>query len=82
MPKDYLECSGNPDCCPENEGYGCCKPSPPLTDERKLELVSEARSLIRRANEILDYVYADAIKRQAPVQHSACGTKGCPYCDR
>lgn len=24
----------------------------------------------------------NAIKRQAPAQHSACGTKGCPYCDR
>ncbi len=21
---DYPECSGNPDDCPENEGYGCC----------------------------------------------------------
>lgn len=21
---DYPECSGNPNDCPENEGYGCC----------------------------------------------------------
>lgn len=24
----YPECSGNPASCPENEGYGCCKPNP------------------------------------------------------
>lgn len=24
----YPECSGNPSSCPENEGYGCCKPDP------------------------------------------------------
>lgn len=23
-----VECSGNPSNCPENEGYGCCKPNP------------------------------------------------------
>lgn len=23
-----------------------------------------------------------SINRQAPRQHSACGTKGCKYCDR
>lgn len=28
MKKDYPECSGNPASCPENEGYGCCKPNP------------------------------------------------------
>lgn len=22
---DYPECSGNPNDCPENEGYGCCQ---------------------------------------------------------
>jgi hypothetical protein len=27
---DYPECSGDPACCPENEGYGCCKPNPIL----------------------------------------------------
>ena len=26
---DYPECSGDPLSCPENEGYGCCKPNPP-----------------------------------------------------
>jgi hypothetical protein len=26
---EYPECSGNPASCPENEGYGCCKPNPP-----------------------------------------------------
>lgn len=24
-PADYPECSGDPNCCPENEGFGCCK---------------------------------------------------------
>ncbi|MBN8740680.1 MAG: hypothetical protein BGP24_14880 [Lysobacterales bacterium 69-70] len=24
----WPECSGDPACCPENEGYGCCKPNP------------------------------------------------------
>ena len=23
-PGDYPECSGDPVCCPENEGHGCC----------------------------------------------------------
>lgn len=27
---DYPECSGDPADCPENEGYGCCKPNPKL----------------------------------------------------
>lgn len=27
-PEGYPECSGDPASCPENEGYGCCKPSP------------------------------------------------------
>lgn len=26
---DYPECSGDPASCPENEGYGCCKPNQP-----------------------------------------------------
>ena len=26
---DYPGCSGDPASCPENEGYGCCKPNPP-----------------------------------------------------
>lgn len=26
QPDDYPECSGDPTSCPENEGYGCCKP--------------------------------------------------------
>jgi hypothetical protein len=25
---EYPECSGDPASCPENEGYGCCKPNP------------------------------------------------------
>jgi hypothetical protein len=25
---DHPECSGDPASCPENEGYGCCKPNP------------------------------------------------------
>ena len=25
QPEDYPECSGEPNSCPENEGYGCCK---------------------------------------------------------
>ena len=25
---DYPGCSGDPASCPENEGYGCCKPNP------------------------------------------------------
>jgi len=25
---DFPECSGDPRSCPENEGYGCCKPNP------------------------------------------------------
>lgn len=29
----FPECSGDPACCPENEGYGCCKPNP-ATDAR------------------------------------------------
>jgi hypothetical protein len=33
-------CSGNPACCPENAGYGCCKPNPPPT-ERDDETVPE-----------------------------------------
>lgn len=24
FPADYPECSGDPNSCPENEGYGCC----------------------------------------------------------
>lgn len=28
---DFPECYGDPASCPENEGYGCCKP--PITDE-------------------------------------------------
>jgi hypothetical protein len=27
-PADFPECSGDPASCPENEGYGCCKPNP------------------------------------------------------
>lgn len=27
-PEGYPECSGDPASCPENEGYGCCKPNP------------------------------------------------------
>lgn len=27
-PQGFPECSGNPASCPENEGYGCCKPNP------------------------------------------------------
>lgn len=26
--KEWPECSGDPASCPENEGYGCCKPNP------------------------------------------------------
>ena len=25
---DFPECSGDPASCPENEGYGCCRPNP------------------------------------------------------
>lgn len=25
----WPSCSGDPSCCPENEGYGCGKPNPP-----------------------------------------------------
>ena len=24
-PADKMECSGNPNDCPENDGYGCCE---------------------------------------------------------
>lgn len=27
-PVDFPECSGTPESCPENEGYGCCKVPP------------------------------------------------------
>jgi hypothetical protein len=26
--KNWPGCSGDPACCPENEGYGCGKPNP------------------------------------------------------
>lgn len=29
-PADYTECSGDPNCCPENDGFGCCKSAAPL----------------------------------------------------
>lgn len=32
---EYPECSGDPACCPENEGYGCCKPNAALCAENK-----------------------------------------------
>ena len=41
-PSDYPECSGDPASCPENEGYGCCKPNPtrlPVPEARELGTV-------------------------------------------
>lgn len=35
-PSDYPECSGEPENCPENEGYGCCKPNPKPSDTLKV----------------------------------------------
>ena len=32
-PKGFPECSGDPASCPENEGYGCCKPNPSAPQE-------------------------------------------------
>ena len=32
---DYPECSGDPSCCPENEGYGCCGKFEGKTEENK-----------------------------------------------
>jgi hypothetical protein len=31
-PPEWPECSGDPACCPENEGYGCCKPNPAIPE--------------------------------------------------
>jgi len=32
---EFQECSGDPACCPENDGHGCCKPNPaPNTVDR------------------------------------------------
>jgi hypothetical protein len=33
-------CSGDPACCPENAGYGCCKPNP-SPEEKGGETVPE-----------------------------------------
>lgn len=33
-PKEYSQCSGDPSSCPENEGYGCCKPNPNDTKQK------------------------------------------------
>jgi hypothetical protein len=30
---EFPECSGDPASCPENEGYGCCKPNPAAIPE-------------------------------------------------
>jgi|SRR6185312_13678459 len=32
-PQDFPGCSGDPASCPENEGYGCCKPNPSAPQE-------------------------------------------------
>jgi hypothetical protein len=44
---DYPECSGEPSSCPENEGYGCCKPNPPaaaapVVDDAMVERAMDA----------------------------------------
>lgn len=33
-PTDYPECSGTPESCPENEGYGCCKIAAPVVERQ------------------------------------------------
>lgn len=40
----WPECSGDPACCPENEGRGCCKPNPPWS--RDNETVMSALLLV------------------------------------
>lgn len=46
---EYPACSGDAGSCPENEGYGCCKPNPQPSppdavqlEKRALELLAEA----------------------------------------
>lgn len=35
------DCTGDPACCPENEGHGCCKPNPITTRAAEAEGVSQ-----------------------------------------
>lgn len=55
----FPECSGDPACCPENEGYGCCRPNPPSAQP-----VSNADELPRSGDAPV------AVDRGALVRHA------------
>lgn len=44
--EEWPECSGDPACCPENAGYGCCKPNPPECGPKLVALSPEAYEYI------------------------------------
>lgn len=45
----WRECSGDPASCPENEGYGCCKPNP--ADARDTKLFALYREFYDRVSD-------------------------------
>lgn len=46
-PADWPECSGNPGSCPENEGYGCCKPNSEAVEDQPPHGFIKVRDAIR-----------------------------------
>jgi hypothetical protein len=53
-PKPNADCSGDPSCCPDNEGYGCaCSPAVVAqdADARNAALEEAARCMVERAGQ-------------------------------
>jgi hypothetical protein len=76
---DHPECSGDPACCPENEGFGCCKPSDRAIVAAVFEHFARARAsgadhipgctcdiceIVRRARELDSHRPAESVSAE------------------
>jgi hypothetical protein len=53
--EEYPECSGDPASCPENEGFGCCKPNPTA----------------RTDSELLDWLEMQLVEVRTPLRYGS-----------